>query len=194
MFLCLLMAIILNFVKRRKVCCKRARVYNACFVTASMLLIAMLSVSFIALRHGADFEALTKLNTVRIVKAIINSPVACSRNDIDKEGNIILYYRFGCKDCEAVFEELDKIVKENSCIYWVATRSQMGKCLLEKYLVSDVPSGVVIQEDDDYTQYVLYQENSVDEESSCDIILDRDAFNRLLILQKRELEEVQNVW
>lgn len=66
-------------------------------------------------------------------------------NDESKLTNsIILFYRFGCEDCEAVYNKELIASKQVKDIYWVSTRSKQGKELLKKYPIKEVPAGVYI--------------------------------------------------
>ncbi len=66
---------------------------------------------------------------------------------------IIIYYRFGCHDCELIYEQLDSATKHRDDIYWVATRSKQGQNLLKSYPVSDVPAIVKIDKHGIATTY-----------------------------------------
>ena len=130
------------FLKRNK--CQKWNIFlKTSFMTGNIVLFVTLFIMVIAFLHGADVEALTKFNMIRTIQAIKNSPIANRSNNLDKPGNIIIYYRFGCKDCEAIYSELDRLITENENVYWVATRSIIGKRLLQKYIVTEVPAGVI---------------------------------------------------
>ena len=58
--------------------------------------------------------------------------------------SIILFYRFGCEDCEAIYNKERIASKQIKDIYWVSTRSKQGKELLKKYPIKEVPAGVYI--------------------------------------------------
>lgn len=63
----------------------------------------------------------------------------------DTDGALIVYYRYGCPDCEAVYDELkSKLDARGTPYYWVSTRSDQGRALLDEYVVDDVPSVLYI--------------------------------------------------
>lgn len=87
-------------------------------------------------------------------------------------GCIILYYRFGCSDCEAVYPAMSEFFDEYDDVYWISTRSKQGKTLLETYPVSHVPTGVYITDSGtgiyrtmyfDSTEEVLFHETHAEE-------------------------------
>lgn len=136
--------------------------------------------------HGADLESLQRFGILRTVRAIQNSPIADRNGSLDQQGNILIYYRFGCGDCEAVYDSLKTATAGKEDIYWVASRQSVGRELLQKYAVPEVPAGVVILDDGMYVSHVLG--NSVYDQlnGTEDIQMDAYALDRLLELQERE--------
>lgn len=66
-------------------------------------------------------------------------------SDIDELTNdIILYYKFGCEDCEAIYQELQDTFSNVENLYWVSTRSEQGQSLLKTYPTPQVPAGVYV--------------------------------------------------
>lgn len=64
----------------------------------------------------------------------------------DLSGCVLVYFRPGCPDCEAVWPDLKATLAESGLerVYFVNTRSARGKALLEKYPVQEVPSGAYV--------------------------------------------------
>lgn len=87
--------------------------------------------------HGM-FQSLNEIKWEQALKALQNTPVEDNIEGKDLKNSIILYYKFGCPDCDAVFA-LEKNYFKNNKVYWVSTRSKQGKKLLEKYPVQEVP-------------------------------------------------------
>lgn len=160
---------------------------NKIFAAASMaVFIPYMATAVLACMHGADLESLQRFGILRTVQAIQNSPIADRNGNLDKKGNILIYYRFGCGDCEAVYDILKAATAEKGDIYWVASRQTVGQELLQKYAVPEVPAGVVILGDGMYVSHVLG--NSVYKQLNGieDVQMDTYALDRLLELQERE--------
>ena len=90
------------------------------------------------------------------------------------ENKIIIYYRFGCPDCEATFHDLYDKTKNNPNIYWFASRSKHGKMLMQKYAVPEVPSGAYINKDRGFAYRQLYKKvggKSVIDEDNLDQLI-----------------------
>lgn len=100
----------------------------------------------------------------------------------DLKGSIIIYYRFDCPDCHAIYEDLCKAVEGRDKVYWISSRSKQGKALLANYPVSEVPSAIYFREYTyggalTYTKKVLYTtENG-------NAVLSKNGIERLIELQ-----------
>lgn len=96
---------------------------------------------------------------------------------------IIIYYKFGCKDCEGIYKELQGSIKDTQNIYWVSTRSNQGKKLRELYPIDAVPTGVYIYSDSTssaphFIKKILYERDNTEL-----IHLNKTNLERLLELQ-----------
>lgn len=97
---------------------------------------------------------------------------------------LIIFYKYGCEDCEAIYEDLSNALKQVDRVYWVSSRSKQGQKLLQTYPVKVVPTGVYIYNDSTtadphYVKKVLYtheKENTV---------LYEDNINRLIEIKER---------
>lgn len=110
-----------------------------------------------AKEHGSD--NLTKKPLSSIVYSIKNSPI----EDIlpsDKTNIIVIYYRFGCKDCELIYNKLKDKTENVNHIYWVATRSEQGIDLRKTYPITEVPTGIYIDENKKMHEYLLYTKST----------------------------------
>ena len=153
-------------------------------ICAAFLVYTMLNVKT-AYEHG-----MTEMNIslVEMLDCIKNSPVEDSlpENYDELKGAIIIYYKFDCPDCKAIYNELSQKVKDNPNVYWVSSRTEQGKKILEKYPVEKVPTGIYIRKEDfggeiNFTAKVLYK---ADENEKT--VLDKEAIERLLYLQNEK--------
>lgn len=171
---------------KRKPQPKSKRVNKIFAAASAVVFISYMVTAVMACVHGADLESLQRFGILRTVRAIQNSPIADRNGNLDQQGNILIYYRFGCGDCEAVYDSLKAATAGKEDIYWVASRQSVGRELLQKYAVQEVPAGVVILGDGMYVSHVLG--NSVYDQlnGTEDIQMDAYALDRLLELQERE--------
>lgn len=108
-----------------------------------------------AIRHG-DYNA--PLSVSRAITAIEYSPEedVLPEDYNELKGKIILYFRFGCQDCEDVYEDLSRQIEPvKDDVYWVSTRSEQGEKLRETYPVDHVPSLVYISTTGEAFKYRL---------------------------------------
>lgn len=152
-----------------------------------LTMIFCLSVSLIGFLYTASVTSLaitayqhgmyqTNLNIKDIQKAINASPIQ-SKLPNDLKNNLIIYYKFGCHDCESIYNELSDTLK-NTQVYWISVKSNTGKKLLDKYPVSDVPAGLYITNNNTGVTKTLSK--SINNQT----ILDLDNLNYLLDLKE----------
>lgn len=74
-------------------------------------------------------------------------------------GAVLIYYKPGCADCEAIWDALSEALVEadRPDVYLINTRSPTGRALLEKYPVKEVPAGVYVARADNNTD--AFREN-----------------------------------
>ncbi len=175
------------FYRNKKKPQSKSKRVNKIFAAASTaVFIPYMTTAVLACMHGADPESLQRFGILRTVQAIQKSPIADKSSSLDQQGNILIYYIFGCGDCEAVYDSLKEATAGKADIYWVASRQSVGQELLQKYAVPEVPAGVVILGDGMYVSHVL--SNSVYDQlnGTEDVQMDTYALERLLELQERE--------
>lgn len=187
-------AIVISTISLRRILCrnKKKPLLNSWCVNKVLAMVSILIVilytatAIMAYTHGADLESLQRFSVLRTIQAIQKSPISDKSSGLDQRGNILLYYRFGCKDCEAVYNSLraETMGKEN--IYWVASRQAEGQKLLRKYAVAEVPAGVIIQSGEMYVSYVLCESVYGESDETGRVQLDIHALYRLFALQERE--------
>lgn len=62
----------------------------------------------------------------------------------DLDGLILLFYRYGCHDCENVSAELEAWAEGRDYVRWVSTRSEQGSPLVQEFVIGEVPSAVYV--------------------------------------------------
>lgn len=116
-----------------------------------------------ALSHGADEEKYTREYVLKHPSEVLYSTIKSHKAAYDYEpgyGDVVIYYRFGCKDCEQIYDELKKDVEDSGInVVWIATRTSNGKALLEYYPVKEVPTLILIKKSGEYEEYKPYTLN-----------------------------------
>ena len=150
--------------------------YSSILMT-TILIAATWHTMQIARTHGCTNAQLKKTTTNDIWHSIDYSPAEDTLPE-DKNSKIILYYKFGCKDCEAIYQDLYLQTKDIPDIYWIATRSEQGINLRKQYPVKNVPSGIAVNHTGNTLTKVLYRKNRNQ------TTLDTDNLSELIRFQK----------
>lgn len=94
----------------------------------------------IAKNHGIYQDNMT---WNKVITGIENSPEEDKLPE-NLSNILILYYKFGCEDCEAIYQKEQTTFKNLEQVYWISTRSEQGETLRKTYPVTEVPAGVYI--------------------------------------------------
>lgn len=100
-----------------------------------------------ALKYGA-YDNIQLAQTIDKIKSSESVGFTESENiPDDLRGCLIFYFKYGCPDCGAIHDEFMDYIKTNSIknIYFVSSRSERGKKLLEQYPVDEVPAIVYVR-------------------------------------------------
>lgn len=100
-----------------------------------------------AIKYGA-YDDFYKKQSINIITNNVEKGFVDQSNLLpdDLKGCIIIYFKYGCIDCEKIHDDLLTHLEnvDTSKIYFVSTRSEKGKQILSQYPVNAVPSGVYI--------------------------------------------------
>ena len=136
-------------------------------------------------QQGVQMGLYTTKHTT--IQKIIDNTKLGHKEDIlpaDKnelKGKLIMYYKFGCPDCNGIYTEWTQMTNNVPNLYWVSTRSKQGKELLDIYPVQEVPAGIYIKQDGTYIAYVLYDKTKTGE-----ITFQKDYMDKLLSLARQQ--------
>lgn len=161
---------------------KYAKTKNICIYLAGIALVAgtWSGIEYnMAISKGMENKSTP---VISVIKSNMYTPFEDELPD-DLTGAIVIYYKYGCPDCEAVYPALSKRLSNTNNVYWISTEGDQGKLLLQLYPVDEVPSGIYIRNKNynqsiPYTAKQLYTTNETG-----NVILNEDALDRLLYLQ-----------
>lgn len=123
------------------------------FCCYGFMTIICLTTIFIAKQHGLyDYDIKPK----DFVSALLNTPKEDNLPD-NINDSLILYYRFSCSDCEDIYDDLRLSFLGYDNVYWISSRSEQGKTLMEQYPVEQVPAGVYIDKNGIGHTYLMAQ-------------------------------------
>lgn len=104
--------------------------------------------------HG--HESIRTMSIQNIYNNIEKLPVE-SKLPKDLKNTLIIYYKFGCGDCESIHNTLSESLDNCENVYFIYTRSKQGKKLRKTYPVEKVPSGMYIQSNNEVVTLPLYE-------------------------------------
>ena len=124
---------------------KKEWTFKFLYSVAYFIVLSYATISFalfhIAYQHG--YREYMKQDIKDIIYSVKHSPVEDILPD-NLTNTTIIYYRFGCHDCNKIDNQLQEKFKNSPNTYWVATRSEQGKKLRKDYPVESVPSALYI--------------------------------------------------
>lgn len=138
-------------------------------IISFMCLIAVSIITVIGFSHGMYDMHTTITETMNYIS---KTPVESQIPD-DLSNKLVIYYRFDCPNCHAVYDKLEKATQDYDVI-WISTRSKNGKELRKTYPVEYVPTGIAFNSEKQYMSFVLYKSENGK------IILDSDNLDLLL--------------
>ena len=156
-----------------------------CIALIPILLLAFIQANLVGANHkGLQYVNWKSMTLEQIHKTAKITPTA-SKTPEDLTGSIVILYKFGCPDCEAIYPDLQKKLQGKDNVYFVPSGSDLGQKLVKKGKIQEVPTGVYIRKKaiaNGATQnnIVLY---AIDKKGNP--ILNEKALDRLFLLQKQ---------
>ena len=144
-------------------------------ISSSFILYLTITTHITANKHGFTEPKSTHLNT--ICYSIEHSPSE-DKLPSDKTDIIVIYYRFGCSDCELLYNKIKDRTNNVNHIYWVATRSKQGTELRNTYPIAEVPTSIYIDTSGEMTEYSLSIKSTTNNQTN--ISLNEKNLNDLL--------------
>lgn len=143
-----------------------------------------LNLFYTAYQHG--FREYMKQNIHDIINSVEYSPEEDTLpNDIT---NItVIYYRFGCKDCEKMYHSLSEKFDNVSDVYWIATRSKQGTKLRETFPIETVPSAIYISDKETAVLFELYTKST--ENNKTTIELNENGIDDLFKYRSKHIQK-----
>ena len=164
------------------------RIFSIVFTTIAFSMVAsficLSAAGIIATAHGMPS---TNITIQEMFQGITHSRIEDNIENKNLDKTIVIYYKFGCPDCEDIFEDLYDKTYGLDDIYWVSTQSKQGKKLLKKYPVKDVPTGIYIRGDTANKSLSYTQKKLHTTDSNGNTVLNIDALERLIYLKNNDL-------
>ena len=148
-----------------------------------------------ALDRGA-YDDIQKTQTLDELKESIDKGFIESK-DIpdDVSGKIVIVFKYGCKDCNAIHDTLMDYLKKNNIedVYFVSSRSEAGKRILYPYedkskcIIDRVPSIIYFTKNPKNDTNICYNQPLYDYDLSHKIYCTTDAVDTCVKLREEGL-------
>ena len=137
-------------------------------------------------KRGMTMDDWKSENVAEIIRINNETPVSQTLPK-ERNGAIVILYRYGCPDCEAIYDDLRNAIDELDLkdVYYVASSSEYGQKLVEEGDIRYVPTGVYLRHE------ALANGASVTHiplasEDGNETVLDTAALKRLALLQEKQ--------
>lgn len=172
---------------------KKIRYYAAIpamlILTAGIILICIFAVfNKSALIHGAYGNIQIQQTVSEIKNCAENGFIESKTIPSDHDNILLIFFKYGCKDCEAIHDELCQYIDEHGMdVYFVSTRSKTGQELLSEYPVHEIPAAVYIQVNDNGSKNTFKETLYTKTESGT--MLNTEGLDFLRSLQKSHIKK-----
>lgn len=137
-------------------------------------------------KRGMTMDDWKSENVAEIIRINNETPVSQTLPE-ERNGAIVILYRYGCTDCEAIYDDLREAIDELDLkdVYYVASSSAYGQELVEEGDIRYVPTGV-------YLRYEALANGAsithipLASEDGNETVLDTAALKRLALLQEKQ--------
>ena len=163
-------------------------------ITAILLGLGIISLvifagySSMAKKYGAYENVHLSQTLLQIKSSIDNGFIESENIPEEPKGSILIFFKYGCPDCTQIHDDLEEYLLTHNVTnyYYVSSRSKQGKALIEKYPITEVPSGVYVKEKDSSIAknitMIIYRKTDKDSPIST---FDTEAFEFLITNQNK---------
>lgn len=185
--LCVALLVGIRFAKRKPK--HEKHIKTACCVILGICLAGTACLAYLydaGEKRGMTMDDWKSENMAEIIRINNETPVSQTLPE-ERNGAIVILYRYGCPDCEAIYDDLHEAIDELGLkdVYYVASSSEYGQKLVEKGDIRYVPTGVYLRHE------ALANGASVTHiplasEDGNETVLDTAALKRLALLQEKQ--------
>lgn len=126
---------------------------------AILLLVFITNITVRIMAQNRGYQGtVTIQNQYHIMSSNLRNHIV-DKNYEPKDGDIVIYVRYGCSVCEALHDEINALQKEYDYIHIIGTRTGIGERLQEAYPTDLVPSAVLIGSKQSYVSLATTDED-----------------------------------
>ena len=146
-----------------------------------VLLIIYAQYTNIAVAHGS-YDNVHNYQTISEIKECDRYGYIESKLPNNTSDCIIIFFKYGCDDCAVIHDDLMAYIADIKYpVYFVSSRSDIGKPMIDKYDVPEVPAVTVVLSDDFVTKKLCTSDKTFDKDNF-DIVLEYLSDNKKGVL------------
>lgn len=177
----------IRFAKRKPKHEKHIKI--ACYVILGICLAGTACMAYLydaGAKRGMTMDDWKSENVAEIIRINNETPVSQTLPK-ERNGAIVILYRYGCPDCEAIYDDLHETIDELGLkdVYYVASSSEYGQELVEEGDIRYVPTGVYLRHEA-LANGASITHISLASENGNETVLDEAALKRLALLQEKQ--------
>lgn len=146
-------------------------------------IIAMAFIYSQGAQRGMTMDDWKTMSLGEVITANDETPVSQTLPS-DRNGDIVILYKYDCPDCEAIYGQLDDAIRDTGAkdVYFIASSSETGRELIEEGNIQTAPTGIYLRREaldngTAITHIPLAASNGNE------TVLDTAALRRLVLLQ-----------
>ena len=160
----------------------------ASYIVALISMFVYAGFASYAKKYGA-YDAFEKVETINTIRNLPNTSFIDQSNKVptgdDRLGIIIVFYKYNCPDCIKTHDMILEALQQfpDAQVYFVSSRSEVGKQLVAEFGVQEVPSAVYIREPDlehtveSFGPYTFWYKDFFQRKSNGDAVVDAEGHN-----------------
>ena len=128
---------------RQRIVCAITLVIN---VIALASVIAMAFVYSQGAQRGMTMDDWKTMSLGEVIAANDKTPVSQTLPS-ERNGDIVILYKYNCPDCEAIYGQLDDAIRNTGAkdVHFVASSSETGRELIEEGDIPTAPTGIYLR-------------------------------------------------
>lgn len=168
---------------------KRSRqriVYAIALAVNIASLVSIIAMAFIysqGAQRGMTMDDWKTMSLGEVITANDKTPVSQTLPS-DRNGDIVILYKYNCPDCEAIYSQLDNAIRDTGAkdVHFIASSSETGRELIKEGDIPTAPTGIYLRHEalnngSAMTHIPLATSNGNE------TVLDTAALRRLVLLQ-----------
>lgn len=168
---------------RQRIVCTTTLVINVITLAS---IIAMAFIYNQGAQKGMTMDNWKTMNLGEIVATNDKTPVSQTLPS-ERNGAIVILYKYNCADCEAIYDQLNDAIKDIDAkdVYFVASSSETGQDLIEEGDIQTAPTGIYLRHEA-LNNGAAITHIPLATSNGHETVLDVAALKRLVLLQSNE--------